>query len=165
VASCIGARTIGRLDWGDGGFDLFGGEEGVAEEEEEAENPDEGLISRWRPVPSLMRVKESRPRLRPVAMVKVSGVATRVRNAGKASLKSSHRTRATAIHARSFGVFKRFRRNGKAFFGMRGVPQIQRESAATMGTGAAIPGVRIGTLTDAPSLTNKVSAIFRSSPE
>ena len=98
-------------------------------------------------------------------MLKVSGVATRVRNAGKASLKSSHRTRATAIHARSFGVFKRFRRNGKAFFGMRGVPQIQRESAATMGTGAAIPGVRIGTLTDAPSLTNKVSAIFRSSPE
>ena len=124
-----------------------------------------GLISRWRPVPSLMRVNESRPRLRPLAMLKVRGVATRVRNAGKASLKSPHRTRATAIHARGFGVFKRFRRNGKAFFGMRGVPQIQRESAATMGTGAAIPGVRIGTLTDVRSFTNKVSAIFRSSPE
>src|SRR6266571_6663932 len=123
-----------------------------------------GLISRWRPVPSLMRVKESRPRLRPVAMLNVRGVATRVRNAGKAPLKSSHRTRATAIYARGFGVFKRFSRNGKAFFGMRGVPQVQREGAATMGTGAAIPGVRIGTLTDVPLLTNKVSAIFRSSP-
>ncbi len=119
-----------------------------------------GLISRWRPVPSLMRVKESRPRLRPVAMLNVRGVATRVRNAGKASLKSSHRTRATAIYARGFGVFERFHRNGKAFFGMRGVPQIQRESAATMGTGAAIPGVRIGTLTDAPRSQTKFLPLF-----
>jgi len=39
----------------------------VAEEEEDAENPDEGLISRRRPVPSLTKVKERRPRLRPVA--------------------------------------------------------------------------------------------------
>src|SRR6202035_1024070 len=41
-----------------------------------------GLISRYRPVPTLIKVKESIPRLRPVAMLKVSGVATRVRKAG-----------------------------------------------------------------------------------
>jgi hypothetical protein len=57
-----------------------------------------GLISRWRLVPSLTKVKESRPRLRPVAILKVRGVATNVRNAGKASVKSSQRTRATARH-------------------------------------------------------------------
>ena len=57
-----------------------------------------GLISRCLPVPSLTKVKESKPTLRPVAMLKVSGVATSVRNAGKASLKSSQRTRATAPH-------------------------------------------------------------------
>jgi hypothetical protein len=35
-----------------------------------------GLISRRLPVPSLTKVKERRPRLRPVAMLKVTGVAT-----------------------------------------------------------------------------------------
>jgi len=54
-----------------------------------------GLISRRLPVPSLTKVKESRPRLRPVAMLNVSGVATSVRKAGKASLKSSQRTRSS----------------------------------------------------------------------
>ncbi|MBZ5660269.1 MAG: LuxR C-terminal-related transcriptional regulator [Acidobacteriia bacterium] len=42
-----------------------------------------------------MKVKESSPRLSPVAMLKVSGVATSVMNAGKASLQSSQRTLAT----------------------------------------------------------------------
>ena len=57
-----------------------------------------GLISRYLPVPTLIKVKESMPRLSPVAMLNVRGVATRVRKAGKASLKSSQRTRATAPH-------------------------------------------------------------------
>ena len=43
-----------------------------------------GLIWRIFPVPILMKVNESRPRLSPVAMLKVSGVATRVINAGNA---------------------------------------------------------------------------------
>ncbi len=42
-----------------------------------------GLICRIFPVPSLMKVKERRPRLSPVAMLNVKGVATIVRNAGK----------------------------------------------------------------------------------
>src|SRR6266852_9761837 len=57
-----------------------------------------GLISRALPVPILMNVKESRPRLSPVAMLNVRGVATSVINAGKASLKSSQRTLATEPH-------------------------------------------------------------------
>ena len=57
-----------------------------------------GLTSRRLPLASLRKVKEIRPRLRPVAMLKVSGVATTVRKAGKASVKSSQWTRATARH-------------------------------------------------------------------
>ena len=48
-----------------------------------------GLISRWRPVNSFTNVNESNPRLNPVAMLNVSGVAISVRNAGTASVKSS----------------------------------------------------------------------------
>jgi len=55
-----------------------------------------GLTSRCLPLPSFTKVNDKTPRLRPVAMLKVSGVATSVRKAGKASLKSSQRMRATA---------------------------------------------------------------------
>ena len=47
---------------------------------------------------TLRNVKESMPRLRPVAMLNVSGVATKVRKAGNASVKSSQWTFATAPH-------------------------------------------------------------------
>src|SRR5208282_3723945 len=57
-----------------------------------------GLISRYRPVHSLRNVNESNPRLNPVAKLNVSGVAISVRNAGTASVKSSHLTLATAPH-------------------------------------------------------------------
>src|SRR5882672_10888769 len=57
-----------------------------------------GLISRALPVPILMKVNERRPRLNPVAMLNVRGVATRVMKAGNASLKSSQRTLATEPH-------------------------------------------------------------------
>ena len=57
-----------------------------------------GLISWYRPEPTLPKVKDRRPRLSPVAMRKVSGVATTVMNAGNASLKSSHFTRAMQPH-------------------------------------------------------------------
>jgi hypothetical protein len=54
------------------------------------------LRASWMSVlPTLIKVKESMPRLRPVAMLKVSGVATRVRKAGNASLKSSQRSHMT----------------------------------------------------------------------
>jgi hypothetical protein len=42
-----------------------------------------GLISRYLPEPTLMRVNESRPRLRPVAMLNVSGLARIVERLGK----------------------------------------------------------------------------------
>lgn len=48
-----------------------------------------GLTSRCLPLPTFTNVNDKTPRLRPVAMLKVSGVATSVRNAGNASLKSS----------------------------------------------------------------------------
>src|SRR5580698_6617365 len=51
-----------------------------------------GLICLILPVPILMKVKESRPRLSPVAMLKVSGVAIDVMKAGNASVKSSQST-------------------------------------------------------------------------
>src|ERR1700730_5893437 len=44
------------------------------------------------PAAVLATVKEISPRLRPVAMLKVSGMATMVTNAGKASVYSSHFT-------------------------------------------------------------------------
>ena len=45
-----------------------------------------------------MKVKERRPRLSPVAMLKVSGVATVVMKAGNASVKSSQSTFAKDAH-------------------------------------------------------------------
>jgi len=57
-----------------------------------------GLICFIFPVPILMKVKESRPRLSPVAMLNVSGVATVVMNAGNASVKSSQSTLARDAH-------------------------------------------------------------------
>src|ERR1700756_1066235 len=56
------------------------------------------LISRNFPAPTLMQVNDSKPKLNPVAILKVSGVATSVRNAGKASLKSSHSILASDPH-------------------------------------------------------------------
>src|ERR1700722_20651373 len=57
-----------------------------------------GLMSRYFLAPIFKQVNESRPRLSPVAMLNVNGVATNVRNAGKASLKSSQRTFAIELH-------------------------------------------------------------------
>ena len=57
-----------------------------------------GLICLIFPVPILMNVKESKPRLNPVAMLKVSGVATRVIKAGNASVKSCQCTLAREAH-------------------------------------------------------------------
>src|ERR1700693_2073914 len=59
-----------------------------------------GLISLRFPVEIFRNVKEIMPRLKPVAMLKVRGVATRVRKAGKASVKSFQLTLATAPHMR-----------------------------------------------------------------
>src|ERR1700722_10712739 len=57
-----------------------------------------GLICRIFPVPILMKVNESRPRLNPVAILKVSGVAIDVINAGNASVKSFQSTLASEAH-------------------------------------------------------------------
>ena len=43
-----------------------------------------GLMSRYFPAPIFRHVKESKPKLSPVAILNVSGVATSVRNAGNA---------------------------------------------------------------------------------
>ncbi len=57
-----------------------------------------GLICRIFPVPILINVNESKPRLKPLAMLNVSGVATSVINAGKASVKSCQWTLAREAH-------------------------------------------------------------------
>jgi len=77
-----------RADRG-GWIDLFGAEEGVAEEEEDAEDPDEGADFAVAAVPSLTKVKERR-RAEAMAMLKVRGVATRLEG-GEGFVKSSQR--------------------------------------------------------------------------
>src|SRR2546423_1922497 len=50
------------------------------------------LTSRYLPAPSFTMENEITPRLNPVAMLNVSGVASMVMNAGNASVKSAHFT-------------------------------------------------------------------------
>src|SRR6266850_1405301 len=50
------------------------------------------LTSRYFPAPSFTVENEITPRLNPVAMLNVSGVASMVINAGNASVKSAHLT-------------------------------------------------------------------------
>ena len=57
-----------------------------------------GLTSFRRPAKSFRKVNDNSPRLNPVAMLNVNGVAIRVRNAGIESVKSSHFSLATAPH-------------------------------------------------------------------
>src|SRR3954463_2086218 len=52
------------------------------------------LISRYLPEATFTAVYAITPRLNPVAMLKVNGIATTVINAGNASVKSAHCTRA-----------------------------------------------------------------------